>query len=30
VKLAPGARAVAIVSGGNVDLERVARMVLAA
>lgn len=30
VKLDPGARVVAIVSGGNVDLERVARAVLAA
>jgi len=30
VKLAPGARTVAIVSGGNVDLDRIARAVLAA
>ncbi|HTD51519.1 MAG TPA: threonine ammonia-lyase, partial [Thermoanaerobaculia bacterium] len=30
VKLDSGARVVAIVSGGNVDLERVARTVLAA
>jgi threonine dehydratase len=30
VRLAAGTRAVALVSGGNVDLERVARAVLAA